>query len=217
VKYSVIIVAAGEGKRAGLGYNKVLSKINGKPLIDYSLDFFMKDTRCTQIVLVINKKDTEIFTSNYTSKVDDIVIGGRLRQDSVYQGLNYVNEDIVLIHDGARPYLDEAMINRLLNSLNHTKAAGLAIPIYETVKRVHNDVFLETLDRDELMILQTPQGFSTSIIREAYDKKDNKEYTCDITLVNAVLNVKAQVVLGHRNNIKATTKEDLDLLEMMLA
>lgn len=215
--YSVIIVAAGEGKRAGLGYNKVLTKIHNKPLIDYSLDFFNRDPRCTQIILVINKKDEAFIRSQYSDTVDTIVFGGELRQDSVQHGLAHVKEDTVLIHDGARPYLDKAMVNRLLNALEQVEAASLAMPIYETVKRVNNNVFLETLDRSELMLMQTPQGFSSSIIKKAYEQKDDKEYTCDISLVNAVLNIKARVVLGHRNNIKVTTKEDIDLLEMMLA
>lgn len=215
--YSAIIVAAGEGKRAGLGYNKVLTKIHNKPLIEYSLDFFNHDPRCTQIILVINKKDETAIIAQYNDIVDTIVLGGVLRQDSVQNGLAHVNEETVLIHDGARPYLDKAMINRLLNTLEEADAASLAFPIYDTVKRIQNDIFLDTLDRNELMLMQTPQGFSTSIIKKAYDHKEHREYTCDITLVNAVLNIKARVVLGHRNNIKATTKEDLDLLEMMLA
>ncbi|MFW5838365.1 MAG: 2-C-methyl-D-erythritol 4-phosphate cytidylyltransferase [Bacillota bacterium] len=214
--YSVIIVAAGEGKRAELGFNKVLFKIHNKPLIQYSLDFFNRDPRCTQIILVVNKKDETRIKSQYNDIVDTIVIGGELRQDSVQNGLEHVREETVLIHDGARPYLDIHMVNRLLETLKDVDAASVAVPIYDTVKRVQNDIFLETINRNELMLMQTPQGFITSVIKQAYENKGNKEYTCDITLVNDVLNIKTRVVLGHRKNIKATTKEDIDILEMML-
>ena len=210
--YSVIIPCAGLGSRMKLGYNKILFKMgNGKTVIENTVDIFIKDSKCNQIVLVAHKDELEGLKKQFNNSKIELVLGGSTRQESVYNGLKQVMNDDVLIHDGARPYLKQASINELLVCLNKSKACLLMVGVKDTVKIVNNNLVSKTLDRSQLMLAQTPQAFKKDIILKAYQKACLEEFvaTDDCSLVEHYQLANIQVVLGDYGNIKITTMEDI--------
>ncbi len=214
--YGVIIVAGGAGKRMGIEMNKVLIEIHGKLLIDYVIERFEYDTGCEEIVLVVREDDLPLMIDKYSERVSKIVVGGDTRTESVANGLKSITSDYVLVHDGARPYVNQSMLERLKLALRDGDSVSLAVPVVETVKRLNGEFFGDDVHREELVLMQTPQGFKTSILQEAYRKREATAYTCDVTLVKCVLGISSTMVLGDRRNIKLTTLDDLALLELIL-
>lgn len=214
MNYSVVIPCAGMGKRMGLGYNKLLYKMDGqKTVIEKTVGIFTADESCVQIILVISPQDQKEFIDLFSSteKVE-WCLGGKERQDSVYQGLLRVKSDYVMIHDGARPYLTKDCIDRLLAALERYEACLLMVSAKDTIKIVDEDGFVrETPNRASLMHAQTPQAFKTEIIKEAYHlaKKQQVLGTDDASLVEMLTDVKVKMVEGDYGNIKITTPEDL--------
>lgn len=215
---SAIILAAGSGKRTGLKYNKVLYEINGKKLIDYSIEKFNAFPSIDEIILVVSFNELEYFRSRYSKKVDFIVVGGKERQDSVYNALQAVTNDYVLIHDGARPFIPEYSMKELLPLLETEKSLTLAVKVKDTIQRVREGKAIETLDRNELYSVQTPQAFELKTIMKAHDlaKKDNFSGTDDTVLVEKYLHIPAHIIVGDYRNLKLTTLDDIKLLEVIL-
>ncbi|MFH5881385.1 2-C-methyl-D-erythritol 4-phosphate cytidylyltransferase [Liberiplasma polymorphum] len=213
--YSAIIVAAGKGERTGLTTNKVLACINGKPIIRYAVEQFKQDPDCRQIIVVYRKEDKEDLIKHLNGLVDNFILGGTVRQESVYNGLLAAHEAYVMIHDGARPYLTKTMLFNLKKAMKKYDAATLALPVVDTIKKTHLNVIVNSVERDNLVAIQTPQAFKKDLIIDAY-KKSTKTYTCDASLIQDVLNVSVYTVTGDRKNIKFTTSDDLELLEMIL-
>ena len=213
--YTAILLAGGQGTRSGFKESKVLVKIKGKALIEYSIDVFTVDPDCDEIVLVVRKEDASMMVTRYASRVDHVVIGGDLRQDSVYAGLKVARSDFVFVHDGARPYVSEKMLLDVKAALSQCDAVGVAVPVVDTVKRVVDGFFVEDVDREGLVLMQTPQAFKRDVLLQAYQKVGKNVYTCDVTLVRATCDCKVKMVEGSRRNSKLTRKEDLKLLELM--
>lgn len=214
MNYSVVIPCAGMGKRMGLGYNKLFYKMEGKKtVIEKTVDIFITDENCVQIVLVISPQDQEEFKNLFAAaKKVEWCLGGKERQDSVYQGLLRVKSDYVMIHDGARPYLTKDCIGRLLTALEQYEACLLMVPAKDTIKIVDEDGFVkETPNRASLMHAQTPQAFKTTVIKDAYSLAEQKHVlgTDDASLVELMTEIKVKVVEGDYSNIKITTPEDL--------
>lgn len=214
MNYSVVIPCAGMGKRIGLGYNKLLYKMDGqKTVIEKTVGIFTADECCVQIILVISPQDQKEFIELFHStKKVEWCLGGKERQDSVHQGLLRVKSDYVMIHDGARPYLTKDCIDRLLAALERYEACLLMVPAKDTIKIVDEDGFVkETPNRASLMHAQTPQAFKTEIIKEAYSSAKEQQVlgTDDASLVEMLTDVKVKMVEGDYGNIKITTPEDL--------
>lgn len=211
MNYSVIIPCAGMGKRMGLGYNKLLYSKDGVTIIEKTVSVFKTDTRCHQIILVVNKHDENIFKKlfNDQDKIE-MTLGGKERQDSVYQGLLKAKCDYVLIHDGARPYLSLECIDRLLNALIDHDACLLMVPAKDTIKIVQDGYVVSTPDRNTLMHAQTPQAFKKELILKVYQKAQDKDIlgTDDASLVE-LFGGKVKAVEGDYGNIKITTIGDL--------
>lgn len=129
MKFSVIILAAGSGSRTGLKRNKVLYEIHDKKVLDYSIEFFQKQPFIESILLVVSKSELTEMYEAYNDQVTDIIIGGDTRQESVYNGLQRVTTDFVLIHDGARPFLSKESIISLKNALEVNSSVTLAVPV----------------------------------------------------------------------------------------
>lgn len=213
MKYSVVIPCAGMGKRMGLGYNKLLYKVDDETIIEKTVNIFLEDERCDQIILVISQTDQEAFEKLFHA-VPKIswCLGGKERQDSVYQGLLHVTSDYVMVHDGARPYLSKECIDRLLLTLENYDACLLMVAAKDTIKVIDENGFVkETPNRASLMHAQTPQAFKTEVIKEAYNiaQKQNFLGTDDASLVEALMDVPVKVVAGDYRNKKMTTPEDL--------
>lgn len=209
--YSVIILCAGQGKRTGLSYNKMLYMFQGKTVYEMTLESFMQDTRCQQIIVVTRQEERKEFQCLCDDPRIEFVNGGKERQDSVFAGLQHVHEKIVLIHDGARPYLKSQYINALLTSLKEHKASLLMVPCKDTIKKVVNGKVVETLKREELMQAQTPQAFHTDVILEAYTKAIAQGFqaTDDAQMVEHFSQEDVYAILGDYENKKITTVEDL--------
>lgn len=225
MRVEAIIVGAGKGSRFGEVRPKQFSPLWKKPVLCWTIERFEECKLVDEIILVIPPgmgKYTQrliLSRSNYR-KIKAIVEGGKERGDSVFQGLQAVDEntDIVLIHDGVRPLILPYLIERLVHQTQKYGAATLGIPIRETVKEANREgVVVETLDRRKLYSIQTPQGFRRKLIWEAYEaaNKSGQWASDDATLVER-LGKKVRIVAGNEMNIKITTSLDLKLAEILL-
>ena len=218
-KTTAIIAAGGTGSRMGLTFNKLFLTIDERPVISYTLDVF-EDAECIdEIIVVCNEKDfalcNEIISDFSYSKVKSIVVGGASRQDSVYKGLLAVSSDtdIVVIHDAARPLLTEEILKDVVETAQENGAATAAIRPNDTVKVVQSDLVKDTLDRNQLALIQTPQAFQKNIIMDAHQSAQKSHIlTTDDCALAELMNVPVSVVPGSAMNIKLTTPEDFALI-----
>lgn len=211
MKYSAMILAAGSGERCGLGYNKLLYKLNdGETILEKSVHAFKRQKNCVQIILVINPKDEKQMRELFKDHVE-YVYGGAARQDSSLNGLSAVTCEYVMIHDGARPYVSDEEIQACEKRLETCDACLLMVPAKETIKVVENGTVINTLKRETLMIAQTPQCFKTSLIKACTIKARDEglSVTDDASIVEACSDTPVEAVIGSYANIKVTTPEDL--------
>lgn len=215
MEYQVIIPAAGQGKRMQAGINKQFIDLKGKPVIIHTLEVFEKDSLCSGIILVVNEQEVTIFKKlliNYgIKKVINIVIGGEERQYSVFNGLKAVkNCDIILIHDGARPFISHHTIHQLINKTIEKGSAIVAVPVKDTIKSASKGKVKHTLERSSLWSIQTPQAFRLELILQAHQfaNKENFIGTDDASLVEQ-MGEKVYIIEGDYQNIKLTTQDDL--------
>ena len=213
MNYSVIVLAAGRGSRTNLDYNKVFYTFeNGQTVLNKSLSVFLSDDDCKQVVLVCADYEKDYVTEKYLydSRIQ-IVTGGKTRQDSVYNGLQVVNQDYVMIHDGARPFVDQEWIVNLKQTLETEDACLLMVPSVDTTKIVVDGYVKESLERKLVYHAQTPQCFKTDLIKECHQLARNKqvEATDDAQLVEWFSKTRVKVVLSSFTNKKITLPEDL--------
>ncbi|QKS73123.1 2-C-methyl-D-erythritol 4-phosphate cytidylyltransferase [Paenalkalicoccus suaedae] len=220
--YTVVLPAAGQGKRMGAGHNKQFLLIDGVPLLIHTLRVFEGDSLCTSIILAVNEKETEEIQSllkEYSiKKVTAVVIGGRERQQSVFEGLKAADDGIVLIHDAARPFITATIIHELVEETKRSGAAIVAVPLKDTIKLVSEDTIEKTEDRTKLWAAQTPQAFWLSDIMAAHQVAEDKGYegTDDASILE-YSGGKVKIVKGNYENFKVTTPEDLIFAEAMVA
>lgn len=209
--YSVVVLCAGKGTRTGLDYNKMLYEFKGKTVYEMTLDIFLNDDKCEQVVVVTSEEEREEFVKLVSDERIVYTHGGKERQDSVYNGLQLVTSKYVLIHDGARPYVKQKQIDDLLECLNEHQACLLMVPCKDTIKKVIDGKVVETLVRSQLMQAQTPQAFHSDVLKDAYQKGIENHYqaTDDAQMVEVFSNVEVYAVLGDYENKKITTPEDL--------
>lgn len=213
----VIIVAAGSGSRMNRDINKQFIKLNGKEIIAYTIEKFYKNEDIDDIVIVIKESEEEYFVKNIINKYgfDNVKIayGGKERQDSVYNGIKkiHTNCDVILVHDGARPFVNNKIIKNSINEAKENNAVVVGVPVKDTIKVVDsNGNIVDTPNRALLWSVQTPQSFKYEIIKKAYEDAYNNNYygTDDAMLVERIgYNVK--MIEGSYDNIKITTEEDL--------
>ncbi|KNZ43233.1 2-C-methyl-D-erythritol 4-phosphate cytidylyltransferase [Acetobacterium bakii] len=221
---SVIIPAAGQGRRMNASINKQYLTLSGKPILAHTLDVFERCPLINEIILVVNKEEFRICQQQvlklYHYKKVHLVEGGDTRQESVYQGLKAVNPraDIVMTHDGARPIIQESVIIESIYETMKHQATVVGVPAKNTIKVINVDGFVEhTPDRDYLVEIQTPQTFAFKLLREAHEsaRKEGIEGTDDAFLVER-LGHPVKIVTGHYTNIKITTPEDLIIAESII-
>lgn len=227
IKCTAIVLAAGQGSRMGTKVRKQFLEIKEKPLVYYSLLQFQKCDFIDEIIIVTGEEDRDycqdqIVTPYHFSKVTNIVAGGRERYNSVYHGLQYVQGEYVLIHDGARPFLDSSMLERVYQAVQKYQACVVGMPVKDTIKEVNSKgQGIRTLNREALWQIQTPQAFQTSLIKTAYEvcmsKEENlKGITDDAMVLENFSDHFVQLVEGSYRNIKVTTPEDLIIAEAFL-
>ncbi|MFW6298178.1 MAG: 2-C-methyl-D-erythritol 4-phosphate cytidylyltransferase [Bacillota bacterium] len=218
MNYSAVVVAAGKGERSGLDYNKVLRTISGKRVLYHALDAFVQDPDCKSITVVVSRADYALVQAELHALVDHVVIGGKSRRESVGEGLKTVETPYVFIHDAARPFVSAEVLLKLKAALRYYDAVSPALPVPDTLKKIENGIIVGDLDRKNVVGLQTPQAFTTYVIKEAHAaaRKENIEAPCDLTLASKVSGVKGTVVDGDPRAMKYTHARDLGLLELIL-
>jgi len=208
---SAVIAAAGSSQRMD-GVNKLFVSLGSKPLLAWSVDTCEACSLVRQIVLVMNDQDwtsaQRLKEERSWSKVT-VCRGGARRQDSVREGLRHIKHSaLVMIHDGARPFLAPNLIADGLQAASQTGAALAAVPVKDTIKAVdHEGLVGETLPRDKIWAAQTPQVFRLDLITRAYENLQ-EDVTDDATAVER-LGHKVRLYMGDYRNIKVTTPEDL--------
>ena len=228
-KITAIVLAAGSGSRMKSKTKKQFMEIKGKPVIWYSLFEFEK-SRVDEIILVTGKEDIDYckkeIVEKYTLKeIKNVVAGGSERYESVYNGLKEVTGNIVLIHDGARPLINNEIIERSIEGTIKSDACVVGVPVKDTIKRANKEGYIiDTPNRSELWITQTPQSFKTDLVKMAYKKmKEELEkgnttlnITDDAMVVEEFTTNQVRFVQGDYKNIKVTTPEDIDIAELFI-
>jgi len=216
---SVIIVAAGSGVRLGAKVPKAFVRLNGKPMVEYSLQAFQECQSVAEIILVkpASYQVNGIKYFDRYSKLSAVVSGGKERLDSVRAGLNMVSQDskIILIHDAARPVIRAEQITAVIRAAEKYGAAILAAPVTDTIKNAKAGRITGTVDRSQLWKAQTPQGFNKSLLQRSHFNRKNSPATDDSQLVE-MINGKVHIVPGDGNNIKVTTPTDLEIASWLL-
>lgn len=221
-KVTLILAAAGIGKRMGLSYPKQFLEYNNKPLFVTPLEVAQNSNIIDEIILVTNEENIKLvedICKKYNiTKVKDVVAGGKERQNSIYNALRKdKNSDIILVQDGVRPFLKAKYIEKSCELLDkETDLAGVVVgvPVKDTIKVVGIDgEILATPNRSGLIAVHTPQTFKGDILKKAYEQaeKDGFLGTDDSSLVER-LNLKVKILIGDYDNIKITTQEDLRFL-----
>jgi len=213
-----IVVAAGLSKRMGDDVDKQLLTLSGRPVLAHSLAVLDRAEEIKEYVLVVNIRHLQRFSRLTREewgchKLAGIVPGGIRRQDSVWEGLQTLPKDtrIVMVHDGARPFISEELISKVIDQAGKWGAATLAVPVKDTVKKVNSQGFvLDTMPREYLWLIQTPQAFTYSLLLEAHRwaRAAQISATDDASLVEATGH-RVKVVEGSSLNIKITTPDDL--------
>ena len=218
---SAIILAAGSGRRLGICVPKPLVKIDNKPAIIYSLETFNKHPGIDEIILVASAQNKaaiiRLIKKRSFKKIKVLCLGGKRRQDSVYNGLKAVSvsSNWVLIHDCARPFIGTKLITKVIAAAKKSSAAILGVPVKATIKSVKSGLVVDrTVDRSNLWEVQTPQVFKKELILKAYYRYAKEDFTDDASLVEK-LGAKVKMVQGSYENIKITTMEDLLLAEVI--
>ena len=220
----VVIVAAGTGSRMNMGINKQFIKLEGKEIIAYTIEKFYNNSNIEDIVVVVKEDESEFFKKEildkYNFKNVKIAYGGKERQDSVYNGLKLLDEkcDVVLIHDGARPFVSDKIIDKSIEEAKEHKAIVVGVPVKDNIKVIDNDKnIVDTPNRSVLWAVQTPQTFDYNILIDAYkDAFKNKFYGTDDAMLVERIGYKVKMLEGSYNNIKITTQEDLNIGSQIL-
>lgn len=224
--YEVILLAAGLGERMGASHNKVLLPLGEVPVFAHALQVFFQDPWCKKVVLVIRAEDEAYMRESLSeltieSQVPlDIAYGGDHRQKSVYAGLEKIQQSettLVMVHDAARPFIQQKVIDELNEKATQTGAALLAVPAKDTIKVVRNGVVQSTLYRPEIWQVQTPQAFNKEVLVDAHQQATKEQFLANEEgeLVER-LGKEVAVVKGSYDNIKITTPEDFIFAQGLL-
>lgn len=217
----VVVTAAGQSRRMG-GGNKLLLPLRGVPLLVHTVRRFQEYPAVAEIVVSAPPGQEDdyrrLFRQHGLDKVERVVTGGAERQDSIFEALKALQPepgDLVAVHDGARPLVTAALLQRLCEGLMGWDGAVPGVPVKDTIKRVGSGgEVLETLTRAELVAVQTPQVFWTGALRHAYEQALDRGHvgTDDASLVEWA-GGRVRVVEGDYRNLKITTAEDLVMAE----
>ncbi|HWP81762.1 MAG TPA: 2-C-methyl-D-erythritol 4-phosphate cytidylyltransferase [Bacteroidota bacterium] len=223
-KVFAVLPAAGSGTRLG-GVRKQFLELKGKPVIVHTLLQFENTPEVDEIAIAVPESDivtTEQLISRYRIlKVRVVVAGGERRQDSVYNAFKNLNAkptDIVLVHDGVRPFVHPKQISNIISICEEHEAAVMAVQPKDTVRRSNGGGFFDaTLDRNALWLIQTPQAFKADVLQRAFDQaRKEKFFATDEAALVERLGIKIRIVEGSYDNIKITTQEDLELGSLIL-
>ena len=224
-KVTVLIPAAGMGKRMGRAVAKQFLLLGDKPVLAHTLLAFQRSSEIDEIIPILSQEDMEsclreIIEHFNITKVKTLVVGGKERQESVAHGLQKLEKDtsIVLVHDGVRPFVTQAMIRELVEHARKGECVIVGVPVKDTVKEVDGQGMVrQTLDRSRLWAIQTPQAFPSKVLKHAYEESSRHTgFGTDDAMLVERTGGKVRVIMGNYENIKITTPEDLVLAEEIL-
>lgn len=207
--YSVVITAAGCGKRANLGYNKMLYRIAGKTVLETAVETFCNNRDFNQIIVTASYEDKPIYEQILDKYNVEIVTGGQERMNSVYAGISKASNNKVFVHDGARVYLEAPLIDRLTSFSKSYDGLALGIKATDTTLLVVEGQIKQILNRDNLFNMQTPQVVERDIYMTCYQKAEieNKLFTDEMSMLTNY-GYNCHVVNSEAYNIKLTHPED---------
>ncbi len=214
-----IILLGGKGNRLDSSIPKQFIDVNGKMLCEYAIDVFEKSADIDEVCLVCIKGYDEIYESlaSKYSKIKYFVEGGSERQHSVYNAISQVKADVLIIHDGARPFVTFEEIKSVKQKAIEFGSAITALPVKDTIKKANNGLVESTINRENLFSVKTPQAFMFEKLLLAHESaiKDNFVGTDDASLIER-LGQKVFIVTANDNNIKVTTNIDLIVMKAIL-
>ena len=219
LKVGVAVVAAGESRRMG-GIDKIFASLGGVPLLAHCLSSFNESPLVHAISIATSRRNIErvrkLAKKLDFEKVKCVIVGGERRQDSTFNALRTLEgNEIVLVHDGARPFVDEEMIERAVATARESAAGAAAVPVKDTIKVANSDMTVrETPRRESLWAAQTPQSFRYGLLIEAHTQIAH-DVTDDAAMIEAVGH-PVKLFMGSYDNIKVTTPEDLHIAEAIL-
>ncbi len=224
-KIVAVIVAAGEGVRMGGGPRKQYRNLGKFPILVHTLFAFDRNPEIDYIVLALPESDRSFCQEKIIAPFDfnkniQLVSGGASRQESVYNGLKAVEGDcdIVVIHDGVRPFVSDRLVSESVAGAREYGACIAAVPVKDTLKIVKNNAIQKTLPRDQVWLAQTPQAFRYDLIVKAHEtaRKEQFKETDDAALVEH-FGGEVYLIEGELLNIKITTPEDLKIAKAILS
>lgn len=214
-----IILGAGNGTRMKTDKSKLLLDVMGSTVIERSVNAFLEIPIIDEIIVTVRESDIESFSALLQSDKVSFVIGGSTRQASVKAAVDTIDDaDLIIIHDGARPFVRTQDILNTIIAAKENGAAAVGVPVKDTIKVVDDKNFVvDTPDRSTLFAVQTPQIFNFRLYKSALDKatKDNQDFTDDCQLLEYA-GSKVQMVQGDYSNIKITTPDDIAVAENIL-
>jgi 2-C-methyl-D-erythritol 4-phosphate cytidylyltransferase len=216
---NLIIAAAGNGSRFSSDIPKQFVRILGKEILEINLQKWVNIKLIDKIYLVLPKMEFEYNKKKYKKFSNKIIpiIGGDSRAESINNAIKVMADNpLTLIHDGARPFFSVELLNRVLEGLKNNKAIIPAIKINDAIKSINGNQIVKTVNRENLIAVQTPQGFTTSVIKRAYQNIDFKNTNFDDSELVENIGVKVFFVDGDKNNIKITTKDDLEYCKFLI-
>ncbi len=211
MEISAVLVAAGKGKRLG-GIDKAFIKIRGKEAILYSLDVFLSFSYVKEVIVVLNKGNMEKAKKFIDNEKVKFVLGGRTRAESVKNGVVLAKSPFVMVHDAARPFITNSLLRRITDGIEKADAVIPVLKVKPTIKQTESGFVKTTLNRENLVLVQTPQFFRREQLLRAYNKLSLDSITDEATLIEK-MGGKVKVVCGMEENIKITTPFDLIILE----
>lgn len=222
MQYEVVLPAAGSGKRMNAGKNKLFLHLFDKPILIHTLEVFEQDNNCTGIWLAVKEEERsfirQLLKKYHITKVKGLPTGGAERQNSVHSCIKSMDQvEIIVVHDAARPFITKPIIDKLVKVAHEKGAAIAGVRAKDTMKKVEDGVIVETIDRDSLWMIQTPQAFRFNILKEAEDDAEKSGFLgTDEAMLVERLGYKVHIVESTYENVKITTQEDLVFGEAIL-
>ena len=215
-----VILAAGNSSRYGKNMNKNFELLNGKPVITYSLNIFDKNKYIDSIMIAVKKEEIfvleDILRQELHNKNIHIVIGGNTRQESVYNCISKTDSDIAIIHDGARPLIKDNYVDSCIEAMEEYKGVTVGVKSKDTVKITDdNNIVVNTTNRNNTWLIQTPQCFDRKILLTAHEKYKDDNVTDDCYLLEREgYNIK--IIESDYSNLKITTCDDLSMVKKLV-